>query len=82
MKRLQMIPLFIVSVVLSTGCNRKPESSSATVVSIDPVSMEAHSVLVMDGKSPIPTISVGTKADGALWVGSFSGDKVGYVEMK
>jgi len=57
-------------------------SAGWQVVSIDPASMDANTVLVMDGKSPIPTISVGTRADGAIWVGSFSGDKVGYIEMK
>ncbi len=52
------------------------------VVAINPETMEANTLVVMDGKSPIPTISVGVRADGAVWVGSFSGDKIGYVEMK
>ena len=57
-------------------------SAGWQVVSIDPATMDAHTLVVMDGKSPIPTISVGARADGAIWVGSFSGDKVGYIEMK
>jgi cytochrome c peroxidase len=61
MKRLQMIPLFIVSVVLSTGCNRKPESSSATVVSIDPVKLQMFQPLpasMPSGANPITDAKV------------------------
>jgi cytochrome c peroxidase len=40
MKGLLMITAAIAAVVLSAGCNRKPESSSVTVVSIDPIKLQ------------------------------------------
>lgn len=52
------------------------------VVAIDPRTMKASTVVAADGKNPIRIISVGVEADGALWVGSFRGDKIGYTEMK
>jgi cytochrome c peroxidase len=40
MKRLPLIPAIIAAVALGAGCSRKPESSSVTVVSIDPIKLQ------------------------------------------
>ncbi|HKJ74114.1 MAG TPA: SMP-30/gluconolactonase/LRE family protein [Alphaproteobacteria bacterium] len=57
-------------------------SAGWKVVEINPKTMEATTKVIMDGKSPIPTISVGVMSEGAMWVGSPRGDRVGYINLK
>jgi hypothetical protein len=51
------------------------------VYEIDPDTMAAKEIAMMDGKGPMPSISVGTIADGDLWVGAPRGDHVGYMPI-
>jgi hypothetical protein len=56
-------------------------SAGWQVVEIDPATMAAKPVVTMDGKGPMPSISVGVVADGDMWVGAPRGDRVGYMPM-
>ena len=51
------------------------------VYEIDPDTMAAREIAMMDGKGPMPSISVGTIADGDLWIGAPRGDHVGYMPI-
>jgi SMP-30/Gluconolactonase/LRE-like region len=52
------------------------------VYEIDPDTMAATELAVIDGKNPVGALSTGAEAAGDLWVGTPRGDRVGYVPLK
>jgi hypothetical protein len=57
---------------------RFPAFKGWTVVKIDPETLEITEVAKDDGGLPLQNVSVAIEVDGTLWLGVFSGDRVGY----
>jgi WD40 repeat protein len=53
-----------------------------TVAKLDPSSMKITEILKDDGESPLQNASVAIEADGLLWIGPFSGNRIAYKPIR
>ncbi len=59
-----------------------PAFKGWTVAKLDPKTMKATEILKDGGESPLQNASVAIDADGTLWIGAFSGNRVAYKPLK
>jgi hypothetical protein len=62
-------------------CGKPPCPAGWTVAALDPEAMTIETVLTNPGKT-LSGVSVAVKAQGFYWIGSFNGDRIGYVPVK
>ncbi len=74
--------------ILIAGQNSAPVAKSGfpfkgwTVAKLDPATMKVTEILKDGGESPLQNVSVAIDVDGTLWIGPFSGNRVGYKPAK
>lgn len=75
--------------ILVTGQNTAPGKTSGfagfkgwTVANLDPETMKVTEILKDSGESPLQNASVAIDVDGTLWIGPFSGNRIGYKPLK
>lgn len=59
-----------------------PRSTGWTVLEVDPDTLATRTAASGGSSKGMQALSVGLAVDGTLWVGTFAGDRVGYVKMK
>jgi hypothetical protein len=59
-----------------------PEFKGWTVSKLDPETMKVTEILKDGGESPLQNASVAIDVDGTLWIGAFSGNRIGYKPLK
>jgi hypothetical protein len=57
-------------------------SKGWTVAKIDPETLEVAEILKDHGESPLQNASVAIDVDGALWIGQFLGNRIGYKTVR
>jgi hypothetical protein len=70
--------------LLTAGSNVAAAGAAPTrawsVVEVDPATLAARRIAGTERSPGMQAISVGLEVDGVIWVGTFSGDRVGYVQ--
>ena len=59
-----------------------PRSTAWSVLEVDPETLATRVAAQGDSSAGMQAISVGTAVDGEIWVGTFAGDRVGYIRAQ
>lgn len=70
--------------LLTAGGNAPGVAAGAGwgVIEIDPATLATRRIAGTAGSAGMQAISVGTDSGGEIWVGTFSGDRIGYVKIR